>query len=331
MSESTPQPKRINELLNTVYPSFALLAGMELDLFTPLQDGPLGADQLAGAIGVPASKLKPLLYTLVAAGLLTVGDGQFSNTPEASAYLVRGKPTYMGGKSDLISKNWVKVLRTAETIRAGGPLAEYYEDPTRDDLVALLSGLYPSAIQDAQRLMELFNFSKYRSLLDVGGGSGGMAIALVQANPDLTAAVFDLPAVTPITQQFVDQNDVGDRIEVLPGDAVHGLPAGPFDAIVARHFIQVLSEKENLRFLKNAARVIKPGGVIYIIGWILDNSRLTPENAVGFNLVLLNDCQDGQVYTEHEYQSWLDEAGFVEFERLVLPGGESIVTARKPE
>lgn len=317
--------------MNAVYPPLALLAGMKLDLFSSLEDGPLSAAKIASVIGVQASKLKPLLYVLVVAGLLTVEDDQFSNTLEAQAYLVRGKPTYMGDKSDLISKNWEKVLRTAETIRAGGPLAEYYEDPSRDDLVALLSGLYPSTIQDAQRLMELFNFSKYYNLLDVGGGSGGMAITLVQANPNLMATVFDLPSVTSITQQFVDQNKVGDRIEVISGDAVQDLAPGPFDVIVARHFVQVLSEEENQSFLKNAARVIRPGGDIYILGWILDDSRLTPENAVGFNLVLLNDCENGQTYTESEYHKWLKDAGFVDFDRLALPGGESIVTARKPE
>lgn len=329
MNESLPHPERINQLLNSVYQSFALLAGTQLDLFTPLADGPLGVQQIASAVGVQASKLKPLLYALVVAGLLTLEDDHFSNTREAETYLVRGKPTYLGGKSELISKNWAKVLKTAETIRAGGRLAEYYEDPSRDDLVTLLSGLYPNALQDAQRLLDLFDFSKYRSLLDVGGGSGGLAIGLVKANPSLAATVFDLPSVTPITQQFVDQNDAGDRIEVFSGDAVRDLPPGPFDVIIARHFVQVLSEEDNQRFLKNAARVLKPGGDFYIMGWILDNSRLTPENAVGFNLVLLNDCDNGQTYTEDEHRTWLNEAGFADIERLVLSSGESIVTARK--
>jgi hypothetical protein len=68
-----------------------MLAGMELDLFTPLAGGPLSAGQIADAVGVQATKLRPLLYALVVAELLMVEDGLFSNTIEAGRYLVRGQ------------------------------------------------------------------------------------------------------------------------------------------------------------------------------------------------------------------------------------------------
>ena len=51
----------IPRLTNAVYSSFALLAGMQLDLFTPLKDGPMSTEQVAGAIGVGSVKLNPLL------------------------------------------------------------------------------------------------------------------------------------------------------------------------------------------------------------------------------------------------------------------------------
>jgi len=91
MNNPTPQPKTITELFKAVYPSFAMLAGMELDLFTQLKDGPLNVEQISKAIGVQAIKLRPLLYALVVAGLLTVQDDLFSNTPEADHFLVRAE------------------------------------------------------------------------------------------------------------------------------------------------------------------------------------------------------------------------------------------------
>src|SRR5262245_14042720 len=79
-----------------VYPSFAMLAGMELDVFTTLKDVPLTGRQIAATLGVDPIRLNALLYALVAAGLLTVEGESFNNTPEASQFLVRGRPDYIG-------------------------------------------------------------------------------------------------------------------------------------------------------------------------------------------------------------------------------------------
>ena len=67
----------IERLSQAVYPSYAMLAGMQLDLFTPLKDGPLGCAGIARAIGVNADKLQPLLYALVATGLLLEENERF--------------------------------------------------------------------------------------------------------------------------------------------------------------------------------------------------------------------------------------------------------------
>jgi SAM-dependent methyltransferase len=282
-------------------------------------------------MGVQAIKLRPLLYALVVAGLLTVEDDLFFNTLEAGHYLVRGKPAYLGGLQELTSSNWSRILKTAGTIRAGGPLEEYdYHDDSQDEMVALFRGLYPGALADAGRLMDQHDFSTYSTLLDVGGGSGGLAIAMVQANPHLKATVVDLPSVTPITRQFVEEANAAGRIEILTADAIRDSLSGSYDVVVARHVIQVLSADDSRALLSNLAAVLKPGGVIHLVGWMLDDSRVSPHIMVGYNLVLLNGYKDGQAYTEQEHYDWLAEAGFVDFERIVMSDGVSILTARKP-
>jgi len=331
VTKSPPKPEAITRLFDAVYPSFAMLAGMELDLFTPLRDGPLSVEQLAGAIDVQAIKLRPLLYALVVAGLLIVEDDLFSNTLEADHYLVRSKPAYLGGLQELTSSNWSRILKTAGTIRAGGPLEEYdYHDNSQDEMVALFRGLYPGAVADAARLIDRHDFSTVSTLLDVGGGSGGLAIAMTQANPHLKATVVDLPLVTPITRQFVEEANAANRVEILTGDAIRDSLSGSYDVIVARHIIQVLSADDSRALLSNLATVLKPGGVIHLVGWMLDDSRVSPQIMVGYNLVLLNGYKDGQAYTEQEHYDWLAEAGFVDFERVVMSDGVSILTAHKP-
>ena len=76
-------------------------------------------------------------------------------------------------------------------------------------------------------------------------------------------------------------------------------------------------------------RVTEPGGEIFILGSILDDSRLSPPEAVASNLNFLNIYDGGQAYTEREYRDWLSEAGFEGFERVLLPNGTSMVWAQK--
>ena len=70
---------------------------MQLDVFTPLKGGSQAAEDIAQAIGVGAARLRLLLYSLVAAGLLTEEHGHFSNTSEVDQFLVKGGPAYIGG------------------------------------------------------------------------------------------------------------------------------------------------------------------------------------------------------------------------------------------
>src|SRR2546430_16276045 len=100
MASPVARPETIEKLVGAVYPSFAMLAGMQLDVFTPLKDGPLTAAQLAAVLGVNTEKLSRLLYALVTAGLLTVDGDRFANTPEAQQFLVKGQTKYLGGRHE---------------------------------------------------------------------------------------------------------------------------------------------------------------------------------------------------------------------------------------
>lgn len=82
MEAAISRPDTIDKLRYAVDAAFAMLAGMQLDVFTPLKDGPKFADEIGQAIGVGSARLRLLLYGLVAAGLLTEQDGRFSNTPK---------------------------------------------------------------------------------------------------------------------------------------------------------------------------------------------------------------------------------------------------------
>lgn len=113
----------INNIYN-VFPSFAMLAGMQLDVFTPLKACAMTAEALARTLAVREDKLTPLLYLLVVAGLLQVENEKFSNTKEAATFLVRGEPDYIGDLSSFYNMIWEVSLKTAESVRTGLPQAK---------------------------------------------------------------------------------------------------------------------------------------------------------------------------------------------------------------
>ena len=327
MTHSQPRAETIERLSDAVYPAFAMLAGMQLDVFTPLENGPLSAAQVADAIGVDSAKLGPLLYALVAAGLLEVEAELFSNTPEADHFLVRERADYMGARHNFWSDIWHAVLQTAESVRTGVPQAKHdFSAMPEQELEAFLRGLHPRAVAGGREFARSFDLSSCKSLADIGGGSGGFSIGLTEACPHLRAVVTELPEVVPVARRFIEEAGAAARVEVVAVDAASQPLVGNFDVAVLKNFIQVLAPELGRRALKHVYEAVKPGGAIYIMGDILEDSRLAPEDTVTFNLVFVNIYEVGQAYTRGEYEDWLAAAGFADIEFLT----SDMVTARKP-
>ena len=204
-----------------------------------------------------------------------------------------------------------------------------FSEISRDRLEALARNRHTGTLASGKDLVARYDFSSHRKLLDVGGGTGGVSIAVVEACPHIEATVVELTPMLPITSKYVEEAHAGERVRVVEGNAVDNALSGSFDVAVGRWLIQVLSAEQADRLIKNVAQVIEPAGIIYILGDILDDSRLTPEEMLGANLNYLNIYDGGQAYTEGEYRSWLAAAGFENIERVIISNGESIISARK--
>jgi hypothetical protein len=176
-------PKTIEILADAVYPSFAMLAGMELDLFTPLKDGPLTADEIARAAGTDRAKTAPLLHALVAIGLLKSDADHFLNSPEADQFLVRGRPDYIGMRHYAYRRRWNSVLCVGETIRAGAPQRGMdYASMPADARESFYRGTFSECLAAGRVLARSRDFSNFRSL------TAGTIIGAAVAGPRYYAA-----------------------------------------------------------------------------------------------------------------------------------------------
>jgi SAM-dependent methyltransferase len=336
MEPAVLRPDTIQALRWGADAAFAMLAGMQLDLFTALQDGAQTPPQLAATLGVGADRLRLLLYALVAAGLLTEQDGRFANTPEAQHFLVQGTPTSLGPLHRHLAAQWAFKLQTATSLQTGVPQAHLdFTQASPEVLEAFLRRINVSTVVAAQEVAARYDFAATRTLVDVGGGAGGMAVTLTQAYPHLQATVVDLPTVTPITAKMVAEAGATDRVMVQAADVVRRPVPGTYEVAMVRELLQVLSAADAQQVLQHIGAALTPGGRLFIIGQILDDTHTTPREAVGFNLIFLNTFYAGESYTEGEHRAWLQAAGFVDVVRepFVLRDGfgSGLMIAHKRE
>jgi len=328
-------PDSLRRYAADVFPRFALLAAMQLEVFTQLKDGPMRPEDVASRLKVDPGRLRRLLYGLVRTGLVTIEGDRFANSPGADQYLVRGRPAYMGGAHEIWSDIWAAALNTATSIRTGVAQAAHdFSSMTRDELAAFLRGTQAGALRAGATLAKSLAFHDHKHLLDVGGGSAGFAIGACSVTPQLRATVIDLPSVTPITAAFVAEAGLSERIAVQPVDISKESPSGTFDVAVMRDLIQTMGPDQAESTCRRVGAVVPLEGRVHVVGYVLDDSRLGPSSALDLDVVFLNIYQDGAAFTESEYRSWLATAGFEDIRRSPAPAGSgtpgiSLISARK--
>jgi release factor glutamine methyltransferase len=72
------------------------------------------------------------------------------------------------------------------------------------------------------------------SIIDVGTGSGAIAVALARALPQAQVVAVDLsPAALEVARRNARRNEVSDRVTFLQSDLLDAVEGGDFDAIVS--------------------------------------------------------------------------------------------------
>jgi hypothetical protein len=325
-----PSPLKITgQLIGAFYPA-ALLAALKLELFTAFGDSAMTGEELATAVGVQPRRLLPIINVLVLMGLLRREGERYANGEEAAHYLVKGKPSYIGVIHELFDDLYRAVLSTAESIRTNRPAAEHdFTQMSNEALTAFFRGLHGIGIVQGRELAKQHDFSRFEHLVDVGGGSGSMAIGACEVSLALHATVLELRRVVPIAQRFISESGLTERITATFCDITSQPPELTYDVAVLRSFVQVLSPEQAARAIWNIGRSMRPGGEIFILGYVLDDTRSSPWEAAAYDVAFINIYQSGQSYTDGEYKRWLKDGGFDRIDRKLLANNMSLITARK--
>jgi acetylserotonin N-methyltransferase len=148
-------------------------------------------------------------------------------------------------------------------------------------------------------------------LVDVGGGTGHLAIEVCRKYPEIAGCVFDLPAVTPVAQRYIAQAGLAGRITTADGDFFSdALPQA--DLYSVGRILHDWSH-EKVRFLLEKIRKALPsGGGLLICETTLNEERDGPATAYLQSLNMLV-CTEGRERTASEYEQLVKDAGFREF------------------
>jgi SAM-dependent methyltransferase len=326
----TMTPQAFRAQVHLFQPSRVLLTACELDVFTAIGDGPRTSAEVAAAIGADPRATDRLLNALVAMGFLGKRAGRFANGAFAARYLVRGRPEYLAGLRHSVQL-WTTWSTLTEAVRAGRCVVSR---PTGADAAAareaFIAAMHWRGATQAAEVADLVDLAGVRRVLDVGGGSGVFSMAFVRAQPGLQATVFDLPEVVPLTERYLAEAGLADRVAVVAGDLTRDELGRDFDLVFISAVIHSFPPDENRRLLEKAAAALVPGGRVVVQDFLMDEARTGPLQAALFALNMLVSTPAGDTYTESEVRAWMGAAGFEAIARRDTSFGTSLLVGRLP-
>lgn len=335
-------PSHIMQIGMGFFASKALLSAVELGLFTELEGEPQTASQIAARLGLHPRAVPDFPDALVALGLLErAGDGPealYSNTRETAAFLDRDSPEYIGGILEMANARlyrfWAdlsEALRTGlpqnETKHSGEPLfAKLYEVPERlEQFMNAMSGISAGNFRAFARD---FDFSRYKSLCDVGGATGQLSCLVAAAQPHVHCISFDLPKVVPIAQRKIEQAGLSDRVAAVGGDFFAD-PLPRADVITMGMILHDWNLEKKTILIRKAYDALPPGGAFVVIEALIDDARRTNAFGLLMSLNMLIEFGDAFDYSAADFFRWCREAGFRDFKRMPLTGPSSAAIAYK--
>src|SRR5262245_61981857 len=328
------KPDLISESLWAPLATRALITGTELGVFTLIAEGVRTARDIASRAKASSRGTQMLLDALAGLGYLNKKGDRYGLEPIADAFLVKGKPGYMGDlvtTLGMIRVNWDTLT---DSVRSGEPIANMdVEEAGREFFPKLVAGLFPGNYNAAQVVASSLSpktKGSIKNLMDVAAGSGAWSIPFAQAIPDARVTVVDFPEVTRITRQFTDRFGVSnqyDYVEANLREADFG--RGKYDLIILGHIIHSEGEKWGKKLVEKSYDALRPGGMLLIAEMVPEDARSHRWIPLIFGLNMLMLTTEGAVFTMREYRQWLKDTGFTRIQAIEAPAPSPLILAIK--
>lgn len=291
----------------------AVMAAVELELFTHVANGADDEASLTEAMGLRPLHGERIIVAMLGLGLLERAGDKLALAPDVERFLVKDRPTYAGEWMLFTKPDWNDWGDLAGVLREQAP--PVLQNATVDGITIEEARRYhrgtASVGRGAGRLfLREVDLSGKRLMIDIGGGSGAYCIEACKRHPDLKAIVLEMPAVVPVTREFIDENDMADRIEARVCDFNKDpFPDGADVAVMASNLPMYGREAIGAVVRKTHA-AMAPGGDFHLIGEALDADRSGPADPAMWGLAQALNNTTGIAHSIAEVEGYLTAAGF---------------------
>ncbi|MFI6277214.1 methyltransferase [Streptomyces sp. NPDC050988] len=310
--------------------AFELLrTGLEFDLFERLEAAEgMDIEQVAETIDVEPQPARILLLGLASLRLLEKEGDKYVNSELVRRKLLRANPRFLGPlvdiQADIINQamgDFAESMRQNTNVglrHIQGPGTTLYERLT---VHPELQEVFYRNMGDASKkafaqILDRYDFSGIRHVIDIGGGDGTNSIELARRYPQLEVTVFDQESVTQIAAQRTEDAELSKRMHFHPGDLfTDALPEGA-DAIMFFHIFEIWSLERNTQLLRKCYEALPPGGVCLVYNFV-SNDEGTGSMSGGlvspYFLALASG--EGMTYAPKDMNKAIRDAGFSRVER----------------
>lgn len=282
--ESLPDYSKLFDLAYGIARWQALEVGIDLKIFDHL-DEPISAEEAARSLKSHPANTKIFLDSLTALGLVTKQQEKYRNTPMSEAFLVTGRPTYLGAflryqitgvtvPNEILVKMFQNGPAEAQAVSDdlpgdGKDIAHHYANYLR----AGMSKTYVDMIADIKEL------DRPKKILDLGGGPGITSIAFAMKYPAAQVVLLEQPAEVEVAREIIDRYRLGERVSATAGDFVNESIGDGYDLIFAGYTLNY-ARSELDKMLTKIKNALNPGGIFVCAGDGLTHERTAPSDFV---------------------------------------------------
>ena len=334
MAESRPTTVRLQRLVRAYRESAALMAAVELGVFTRLARGTDTEEALIAALGLEAPNGERIVVACIGLGLIERDGAKLKLAPDVERFLVEGEPTYAGPWMLFTKPDWDEWGRLADHLRRPGPPVvdnKAVAEMTVEEAWRYHRATYSIGLGAGRLFARQVDLSGAALMIDIGGGSGAYCIAACRANPGLRAIVLDLPPVVEVARSFIAEHGLSDRIEAVACDFNKDAFPGDADVAVMASNLPMYGREQIAAVVAKAHGALKPGGTFHLVGEALNAERTGSADAAMWGLAQTLNASTGIAHSVTECLGYLRSAGFAEVgSAAFVPGVLERIFGRKP-